>query len=110
MGETSRTNGRNGHMIWEDMRKSALKRIVNWQTKNIAVIQSLNLTPCLDDHHFKEEELESFGERSKVFSQIVLKGIVNWHELVDLTFFGQWTNLLDQSPSGQELVTDVQLV
>ena len=30
-------------------------------------------TPCIDDHHFKEEELESVGELSKVCSQIVLK-------------------------------------
>ena len=30
-------------------------------------------TPCIDDHHFKEEELESVGELSKRFSQIVLK-------------------------------------
>ena len=30
-------------------------------------------TPCIDDHHFKEEELESEGELSKVCSQIVLK-------------------------------------
>ena len=30
-------------------------------------------TPCIDDHHFKEEELESVGELSKVCSQNVLK-------------------------------------
>ena len=30
-------------------------------------------TPCIDDHHFKEEELVSVGELSKVSSQIVLK-------------------------------------
>ena len=30
-------------------------------------------------------------------------------EMVDMTFFGQYTNLLDQSPSEQELVTDVWL-
>ena len=30
-------------------------------------------TPCIDDHHFKEEELKSVGELSKVCSQIVLK-------------------------------------
>ena len=30
-------------------------------------------TPCLDDRHFKEEELKSVGELSKVCSQIVLK-------------------------------------
>ena len=30
-------------------------------------------TPCVDDHHFKEEQLKSAGELSKVCSQIVLK-------------------------------------
>ena len=30
-------------------------------------------TQCIDDHHFKEEELKSVGESSKVCSQIVLK-------------------------------------
>ena len=30
-------------------------------------------TPCLDDHHFKEEELKSVGELSKVCLSIFLK-------------------------------------
>ena len=30
-------------------------------------------TPCIDDHHFKEEELKSVGELSKISFQIVLK-------------------------------------
>ena len=30
-------------------------------------------TPCIDDHHFKEEEMKSVGELSHVSSQIVLK-------------------------------------
>ena len=30
-------------------------------------------TPCIDDHHFKEEKQKSVGEMSKVRSQIVLK-------------------------------------
>ena len=30
-------------------------------------------TPCIDDHHFKEEELKFVGELSKICSQIVLK-------------------------------------
>ena len=29
--------------------------------------------PCLDDHRFKKEELETVGELSKIWSQIVLK-------------------------------------
>ena len=32
-------------------------------------------TPCIDDHHFKEEELKTVGALSRVFSQIVLKGL-----------------------------------
>ena len=30
-------------------------------------------SPCMDDHHFKKEELEPVGETSKVCSQMVLK-------------------------------------
>ena len=30
-------------------------------------------TPCIDDHHFKEEEMKSVGGLSKVCSQIVLE-------------------------------------
>ena len=30
-------------------------------------------TPCIDDHHFKEEELKSVGDLSKVCSQIVVE-------------------------------------
>ena len=45
--------------VWND--------IVSWQTK----LLKTNL--CLDDHHFKEEELKSVGELSKVCSQVVLK-------------------------------------
>ena len=30
-------------------------------------------TSCIDDHHFKEEEMKSVGEMSQVFSQIVRK-------------------------------------
>ena len=30
-------------------------------------------TPCIDDHHFKEEETKSVGELSNICSQIVLK-------------------------------------
>ena len=45
-------------------------------------------TPCIDDHHFKEEELNSVGELSNVCSQIVLKWF-SWHVLEDPIFHGQ---------------------
>ena len=34
---------------------------------------SLSRVPCLDDHQFKQEELESVGDLSEVCAQIVLK-------------------------------------
>ena len=59
-------------VVWMDLRKSALKDIVNWQTRR-QISKTKVSTPCLDDHHFMKEELESVGELSKVCSQIVLK-------------------------------------
>ena len=43
--------------------------LANKKTKQLHKVS----TPCLDDHNFKEEELESVGELSKRYSQIVLK-------------------------------------
>ena len=44
-------------------------------------------TPCLDDHHSKEEELQSVGELSKVCSQTVLK-CFSWHVSDDPRCYG----------------------
>ena len=44
-------------------------RVGNQETQQLYKVS----TPCLDDHHFKEEELKSVGEVSEVCSQIVLK-------------------------------------
>ena len=63
-------------------------------------------SPCLDDHQFKQEDIESVRELSEACSQTVLKVCI-WHDLDDLAFYGQSTSLQDQSPNGQELVTDV---
>ena len=62
-------------------------------------------SPCLDDHQFKMEELESVGELSGVCSQIVLKCLYQ-HEWVDQTSYGHQANLLDPSQNGREHVTD----
>ena len=58
-----------------DMERHARKcferycELANKKTEQLYKISS----PCLDDHHFKKEELESVGELSKVCSQIILK-------------------------------------
>ena len=51
-------------------------------------------TPRLDDHHFKEEELKSVGELSKVCSQFFWNA-ETWHVLEEPIFNGQWANLHD---------------
>ena len=64
-------------------------------------------TPCIDDHHFKEEELKSVGELSQVSSQIVLKCLylarigrpdILWsvNELARL--ITKWTKACDKTP------------
>ena len=54
------------------MQKNVWSDIASWPTKQTQQLYKVT-TPCLDDHHFKEEELKSVGELSQVSSQIVLK-------------------------------------
>ena len=79
--------------VWHD--------IVSWQTRRLN-----NSTSCIDDHHFKEEELNSVGELSKLCSQIVLKCLYLARKLGDLLFYGQGINLHDRSQNGPKPVTN----
>ena len=58
-----------------DMAGHAKKCVERYcELANRATQQLYNVSaPCIDDHHFKEEELKSVGELSKVCSQIVQK-------------------------------------
>ena len=90
-----------GPMIWKVMQSNAWKDIASWRTKQPSNCTKLQLhalmtinsrkkkcrycelankttqqlhkvsTPCIDDHHFKEEETKSVGELSNTCSQIV---------------------------------------
>ena len=59
-------------MTWLVMQKSVWNDIVSWQTRRPRRLCKVS-TPCIDDHHFKEEETKSVGELSNKCSQIVLK-------------------------------------
>ena len=61
-----------GLMIWKVMQRNVRSDIVSWQTRRLNNSTKYLLT-CIDDHHFKEEEMKSVGELSQVCSQIVLK-------------------------------------
>ena len=59
-------------MTWLVMQRSVWNDIVSWKTKRLNNSTKYPLH-ALDDRHFKEEELKSVGELSKVSSQNVLK-------------------------------------
>ena len=61
-------------MTWLVMQRSVWSDNVSWQTRPLQQLYKVS-TPCIDDHHFKEEEeeLRSVGELSHVCSPIVLK-------------------------------------
>ena len=58
-----------------DMEGHAKKCVERYCELANKTTQQLNKvsTPCIDDHHFKEEEMKSVGELSQVCFQIVLK-------------------------------------
>ena len=63
--------------------------IVSWQNKDDTNKLYKVSTPCIDDHHFKEEEMKSVGELSQVCSQILLKCFVLGTYWTTLIFHGQ---------------------
>ena len=56
----------------EDHAKKCAERCCKLANKTTQHLYKVS-TPCIDDHHVKEEEMKSVGELSKVCSQIVLK-------------------------------------
>ena len=61
-----------GLMIWVVHAKKCVERYCELAYKTKQQLYNAS-TPCIDDHHFKEEEMKSVGELSHVCSQIVLK-------------------------------------
>ena len=54
------------------MPRNVLERYCELANKTTQQLYKVS-TPCIDDHHFKEEEMKSVGEVSQVCSQFVLK-------------------------------------
>ena len=54
------------------MRTKCVERYCELANKKTEQLYTVS-TPCLDDHNFKKEELETVGELSDVCSQVVLK-------------------------------------
>ena len=56
----------------ESHAKKCVERYCELANKTTQQLHKVS-TPCLDDHYFKEEEMQSVGELSKVCIQTVLK-------------------------------------
>ena len=74
-----------------DMAGHAKKCVERYCELAIKTTQQLHKvsTPCIDDHHLKEEEMKSVGELSQVCSQIVLKFLYLARIGRHLIFYGQ---------------------
>ena len=59
-------------MIWWGHAKKCVERYCELANKTTQQLYKVS-TPCIDDHHFEEEETKSVGELSTTCSQIVLK-------------------------------------
>ena len=53
--------------------KKCVERYCELANRTTQQLYNIVSTPCIDDLHFKEEEMKSVGELSQVCSQIVLK-------------------------------------
>ena len=73
-----------GNLMTLSMLKNVLSDTVNWQTRQWSN-STKYLLPCLDDHHFKEEELNFVGELSK-YAHKLFRSACTWLVLVDLIF------------------------
>ena len=58
----------------EEHAQKCVERYCELANKKVEQLYKVS-SPCLDDHQFKHEELESVGELPEVCSQIVLKGL-----------------------------------
>ena len=70
-------------------------------------------TPCIDDHHFKEEEMKSVGELSHVCSQIVLTCLylarigrpdILWSVNKLARSITKWTKACDKPPESIDFI------
>ena len=59
-------------MTWLFMEKKCVERYCELAIKTTPQLYRVS-TPCIDDHHFKKEEMKSVGELSHVCSQMVVK-------------------------------------
>ena len=86
-----------GLVTWLVMQRNVWERYCKLANKTTQQLHKES-TPCIDDHHFKEEEMKSVGELSQVCSQIVLKCLylarIGWSGSVNGGWLGRVCTIL----------------
>ena len=68
--------------------KKCVERYCEFANKTTQQLHKVS-TPCIDDHHFKEEEFEIRGRIVTSMLPNCSKKVYTWYELEDLIFYGQ---------------------
>ena len=96
------------HLPWSFDMEGHAKKFVEWccELTNKKHQQMYKVTtPCLDDHQFKEYELEAVGELWKIYSQIVLTCLylarfggpnIQWTVIQFARAVTKWTRVCDK--------------
>ena len=92
-----------GPVTWRVVPRNVWNDLVCWQTRrpnNSTKYQLLALTTIIS-----EKKNGNPWENCRMFALKLFWNAFSWHALDDLIFYGQWTNLHDQSQNGPKHVT-----
>ena len=97
-----------GPVTWKVMRRNVWSDIVSWQTRrhNNSTKYLLHASITTTSKKKKWNLLEN----CHMYAPTLFWNACIWPVLVDLIFYGQWTNLHDQLQNGPKLVTNDYLV
>ena len=99
----SKSSFLHGLMIWKVMRRNVWSDIVSWQTRRLNNSTQYLLHGSITTTLKKKWNLL---ENCHKYHLKLFWTDFNWHVLDDLIFYGQWTNLHDQSQNGPKPVAN----
>ena len=96
-----------GLMTWLVMQRSVWNDIVSWQTRRFNNFTKYPLHASLTT--ISKKKKWNLLENCHKYAPKLFGNAYTWHVLEDLIFYGQWTNLHDQSQNVPKPVTNVRI-
>ena len=93
-----------GLMMWKVMQRSVWNDIVSWQTRRLNNCTKYLLLASMTTTS-KKKKWKLLDNCHKYALKCFWNACI-WHELEDLIFYGQWTNLHDRLQNGPKPVTN----